>query len=157
VSTSANTASDPAGTAAERVVSGRYWISTLLGSGGMGVVWLARDEVLQRDVALKQLTNVQREDGSSAVREARAAARIKHPGVVQVHDVLPDEDGDCLVEAPPGRPLSAIIRERGRLPVDGDADRTASAVGIASSPRCRSGPRDIKPEMARSATEAGSC
>jgi serine/threonine protein kinase len=119
VSTSANTASDPDATAAERVIAGRYRVRTLLGSGGMGAVWLAWDEILQRDVALKQLTNVQREDGSSALREARAAARIKHPGVVQVHDVLPDEGGDWIVmEALPGRPLSAIIRERGRLPVD---------------------------------------
>jgi serine/threonine protein kinase len=85
----------------------------------MGAVWLARDELLQRDVALKQLTNVQRENGSSALREARAAACIKHPGVVQVHDVLPDEDGDWIVmEALTGRPMSAIIRERRRLPVD---------------------------------------
>jgi serine/threonine protein kinase len=113
------TVNEPIHTADERVLAGRYRVSTLLGTGGTGAVWLARDEILQRDVALKQLTNVQREDGSSALREARAAARIRHQGVVQVHDVLPDEGGDWIVmEALPGRPLSAIIRERGRLPID---------------------------------------
>jgi serine/threonine protein kinase len=118
-SMSANIAIDPAGTAAERIVAGRYRLSTTLGSGGMGAVWLDKDEVLQRAVALKQMTNAQREEGSSALREARAAAHITHPGVVQVHDVLSDEDGDWIVmEALPGKPLSAIICERGRLPVE---------------------------------------
>lgn len=115
----ANIASDPAGTAAERIVAGRYRLGTLLGTGGMGAVWLAQDEVLQRAVALKQLTNSQREEGSSALREARAAARITHPDVVQVHDVLPDEDGDRIVmEALRGQPMSAIVRKKGRMPVD---------------------------------------
>jgi serine/threonine protein kinase len=103
----------------EDLVADRYRLSTLLGTGGTGAVWLAQDEVLQRAVALKQLTNSQRAEGSSALREARAAARITHPGVVQVYDVLPDEGGNWIVmEALPGKPLSAIIRERGRLPVE---------------------------------------
>ncbi|MDT4893184.1 MAG: eukaryotic-like serine/threonine-protein kinase [Pseudonocardiales bacterium] len=108
-------------TARERpaIVDGRYRVCRLLGSGGMGAVWLARDEVLQRVVALKQFTNGEGHDGWSALREARAAARISHPGVVRVHDVLLGTDGDWLVmEALPGTPLSAVIRDRGRLPVD---------------------------------------
>jgi serine/threonine protein kinase len=85
----------------------------------MGAVWLAHDDVLHRSVALKQLTNGQREEGASALREARAAARITHPGVVQVHDVLFEEDGDWIVmEALPGVPLSRIIRDHGPRPLD---------------------------------------
>jgi serine/threonine protein kinase len=102
-----------------RIVAGRYHVSTLLGTGGMGAVWLAHDDVLQRAVALKQFSAERGDNGSCAVREARAAARISHPGVVQVHDVVLDEDGDWLVmEALPGKPLSTVIRERGRLRVD---------------------------------------
>jgi serine/threonine protein kinase len=104
---------------ADSIIARRFRISRLLGTGGMGAVWLAEDDVLRRPVALKQLTNEQREEGSSALREARAAARISHHGVVRVHDVLLDEDGHWIVmEALPGVPLSTIIRERGRLPVD---------------------------------------
>jgi serine/threonine protein kinase len=110
---------DLTGRSAPGIVAGRYHVSRLLGTGGMGAVWLAHDEVLQRPVALKQFSDERRDGGSCPLREARAAARISHPGVVQVHDVILDEDGDWLVmEALPGEPLSTIIRERGRLPVD---------------------------------------
>ena len=120
VSVSANSvALDAIGHARPGIVAGRYHVNTLLGTGGMGTVWLAHDEVLQRAVALKQFSNERRGEGSSALREARAAARISHPGVVRVHDIIADEDGDWLVmEALPGEPLSTIIRDRGRLPVD---------------------------------------
>jgi serine/threonine protein kinase len=110
---------DSTGRAVNLIVAGRYHLRTLLGAGGMGKVWLARDEVLQRDVALKQFTNEQRNSRSCVLREARAAARITHPGVVRVHDIVLDEDRDWIVmEALPGRPLSTIIRERGRLSID---------------------------------------
>jgi eukaryotic-like serine/threonine-protein kinase len=104
---------------ADRVVAGRYRLSTLLGTGGMGEVWLAEDAVLRRAVALKTLTSRELEDRRGALQEARAAACVAHPGVVRVHDVLFEEDADWIVmEALPGEPLSATIRERGRLPVD---------------------------------------
>jgi serine/threonine protein kinase len=109
----------PAATEADRIVAGRYRLSTLLGTGGMGAVWLAEDAVLRRAVALKRLTNQEWEDRPGALQEARAAASIRHPGVVQVHDVVLDEDEDWIVmEALSGEPLSTTIRERGRLPVD---------------------------------------
>jgi serine/threonine protein kinase len=82
----------------------------------MGSVWLAEDAVLQRAVALKKLADGGEEDRPSALQEARAAARITHPGVVRVYDVVREDDGDWIVmEALSGEPLSSIIRERGRL------------------------------------------
>lgn len=102
-----------------RMVAGRYRVSHLLGTGGMGAVWLAQDDVLRRAVALKKVADEDREDMSSALREARAAARVTHPGVVRVHDVVVGEEGDWIVmEALRGDSLATTIRERGRLSVD---------------------------------------
>jgi eukaryotic-like serine/threonine-protein kinase len=85
----------------------------------MGSVWLAYDEVLRREVALKRVQVPEGEHGPSALAEARAAAGIVHPGVVQVHDLLLDDDGPWIVmEALPGHALSTTLRDRGRLPVD---------------------------------------
>jgi serine/threonine protein kinase len=105
--------------AADRVIAGRYRLSTLLGTGGMGSVWLAEDAVLQRAVALKNLTARDEEDRPSALQEARAAARITHPCVVRVYDVVREDGEDWIVmEALSGEPLSSIIRERGRLTLE---------------------------------------
>jgi serine/threonine protein kinase len=83
----------------------------------MGAVWLAEDAVLRRAVALKLATQ-EWAGRQGAVQEARAAARVTHPGVLRVHDVVLEEDGDWIVmEALSGEPLSATISERGRLPV----------------------------------------
>jgi serine/threonine protein kinase len=110
---------DRTSVAAEHVIAGRYRLSSLLGTGGMGSVWLAEDAVLQRAVALKKLADQDDDDRPSALQEARAAARMTHPGVVRVYDIVRDGDGDWIVmEALSGRPLSEIIRERGRLPLD---------------------------------------
>jgi serine/threonine protein kinase len=111
---------DASASARPGIIARRYRVSSLLGTGGMGAVWLADDELLQRPVALKQFSHKRRDDGSCPLREARAAARISHPGVVKVHDLILDEDGgDWLVmEALPGEALATTIRERGRLPVD---------------------------------------
>ncbi|HEX2772214.1 MAG TPA: serine/threonine protein kinase, partial [Micromonosporaceae bacterium] len=81
-------------TAADTLVAGRYRVSACLGAGGMGRVWLARDEVLRRDVAIKEialpfgLTDDEREEmRERTLREARAAARLSHPNVVRIYDV----------------------------------------------------------------------
>jgi serine/threonine protein kinase len=107
---------DPVGAAANRIVAGRFRIMAPLGRGGMGGVWLAEDEVLERHVALKQLTERHPEEGLDALGEARAAARITHPGVVRVYDVLLSEHGDWIVMEPlSGTSLSQMLRDRGRL------------------------------------------
>ena len=107
------------GSTTDRVVAGRYRLSSLLGVGGMGDVWLAEDAVLRRAVALKQLTDRRGATRPAVLREARAAASVTHPGVVSVHDVVADGDENWIVmEALPGEPLSTTISGRGRLGVD---------------------------------------
>lgn len=82
----------------DRRTIGRYDIERVLGKGGMGIVWLAQDPSLSRQVALKHLredlvlTPEQRDDLFARMRiEARAAAHLTHPNVVTLHDVGEDE------------------------------------------------------------------
>jgi serine/threonine protein kinase len=107
------------------LVAGRYRIRSQLGRGSMGVVWLAMDEVLHRQVALKQVIR-----GGSAAEttrktrlaqargEARAAAGIDHVGVVRIHDLV-ESDGLVWVvmELLSGRSLRAVLDADGPLPV----------------------------------------
>jgi serine/threonine protein kinase len=113
-----------------RLVAGRYTVVEELGRGGMGVVWRAQDVVIGRQVALKEVQfPVGLSDEERAVfaervlREARASGRLNHPGIVIVHDVLPQSDAVYivmeLVEAPT---LVALVARDGPLP----ADRAAS-------------------------------
>ena len=102
------------------LLAGRYRLGESLGRGGMGQVLLARDETLERDVAIKELDRpFGSDDAASArrtLREARAAARINHPNVVQVYDVLQLDDRTWIVmEYVPCRSLREEIAEQGRL------------------------------------------
>ncbi|MFE9235642.1 protein kinase [Streptomyces sp. NPDC007007] len=142
-----------------RVVDGRFTLVERLGSGGMGMVWRARDEALHRDVALKEvrppdpaLAEYDPEGARTlrarVLREARALARLDHPNVVTVHHIVdPGEDGypwivmelvagsslhDRLA-AGPMEPADAAGLGRGIL----SALRAAHAAGIQH--------RDVKP------------
>lgn len=96
----------------DRVVAGRYRLRGLLGRGGMGRVWLADDDLLARVVAIKQVFV-----GDTALPEARALARINHPGVVRVHDFFEhDSDPWIVMELLTGRTLCAAMGNS-RLPV----------------------------------------
>jgi serine/threonine protein kinase len=82
-----------------RVIAGRYRLDAPVGRGAMGVVWRARDQLLDRDVAVKEvriadtLTESERANAyQRTLREAKTAARLNHPGVVTVYDVA-EEDG----------------------------------------------------------------
>ena len=98
---------------------GPYRISALLGSGGMGVVYLARDTRLDRDVAIKVLPEEFAADAARRHRfelEARAAAALNHPNIVSVHDVgLDDGIPFIVMEYVRGETLSAQLK-RGRMP-----------------------------------------
>ncbi|WP_127502713.1 serine/threonine-protein kinase [Actinoplanes solisilvae] len=104
----------------ERLIAGRYRLGALLGRGGMGSVWLADDELLDRPVAIKQVTL---DEGPGArvraLDEARAAASVVHPGTVRILDLVRDADDPWIVmEALTGRTLGATIKQDGPLPVE---------------------------------------
>ena len=116
---------DPSGTG-ERVVAGRYLLREEIGRGGMGVVWLAEDRMLGREVAVKEVTfgvDVTAEERAvlreRTFREARAAARLDHPAVTTVHDVF-EEDGKpwLVMEHVRSRTLLQLVEEHGPLRVD---------------------------------------
>ena len=138
----------------DRVVADRYVLRRLLGRGGMGSVWLATDQVLGRDVAVKEVifpTSLSDEERRSlrerTLREARAAARIEHPQVTTVHDVV-EEDGRpwIVMEHVPSQTLSEVLRDQGALPVD-DVVRIGLDVLAAIDAAHRAGivHRDVKP------------
>ena len=109
------------------LVLGRYRLSRRLGTGGFATVWLAYDERLGRDVAVKILPR-ERVIGGRFEREARAAARLAHPGIVTLYEAAVDEEGAYLVsEHVPGPTLEALLAE-GRL-----SDRDVVQIGIALS------------------------
>ncbi len=121
-----------------------------VGRGGMGAVWLGRDMVLGRDVALKRIglmPGASSPDLQRAAREARLAARLNHPHVVAVFDLAEDGDETWLVmEYVEGITLSAFVRRDGALTPDeaapwvrqaADALAAAHAAGIIH--------RDVKP------------
>ncbi len=107
----------------ERVIAGRYRLLSPLGEGGMGTVWRARDEVLRREVAVKEVrapaglsqTDVGRMY-ARLEREAWAAARISHPNVVTVYDVATDGGRPWIVmELVRGLSLADLLDAEGPL------------------------------------------
>ena len=95
--------------AADRRVLDRYRLVRRIGSGGFGVVWLAEDEHLQRAVAVKRIVMHHAAVAARAEREARAAARLSHPGIVALYESGRDEDAVYLVsELVRGRTLAQL-------------------------------------------------
>lgn len=137
-----------------RLLAGRYRVVAQLGRGGMGVVWRALDEVLGREVAVKELRTYTDADGPELAdlrlrmqREARAAARVRHPGVVAVHDVT-EVDGRPLIvmELVDGPSLDDVLRERGTLDAREAAEIGAKVMdALAAAHRAGVLHRDVKP------------
>jgi serine/threonine protein kinase len=138
----------------ERVIAGRYRLIERLGSGGMGVVWKAKDERLRRTVAVKQvlvpagLTAPQTEEiVRRAMREGRIAAKLAHPQLITVYDVIEDGGEPYLImEYLPSTSLSQLIAERGTLPPEEVAAIGAeAAAALAAAHAAGVVHRDIKP------------
>ena len=143
----------PVDRATGRVVADRYELKERLGQGGMGVVWRAWDTLLRRHVAVKMLQiPLVPDDADRArlrarvLREARAAARLSHPGVVTVFDVVDDDEPAIIMELVDSPTLAELVRSNGPMaPADSaavglellDALAAAHAEGIVH--------RDVKP------------
>jgi serine/threonine protein kinase len=139
---------------ARRLVNGRYRLRSLLGRGGMGLVWLAEDEVLRRPVALKELApqrpvseELRTDAHARALAEARATARVDHTGTVRVYDLVVEDGLPWIVmELLSGRTLKDAVAAEGPLPVNEvarigihllDALQAAHRAGVVH--------RDVKP------------
>lgn len=140
---------------AGELVGGRYRLEEPIGQGAMGRVWRTRDELLEREVAVKEILVQSGLEGEQqevlirrVMREARAAARLNHPGIVTIHDIVQHKGVPLLVmEFIRGGSLGALLRREGRLPPERvaeigfevlDAIRTAHEAGIVH--------RDLKPD-----------
>jgi serine/threonine protein kinase len=106
-----------------RLIGGRYRLERSIGAGGMGTVWAGRDELLGREVAIKEvrfpaeLSDAEQADlRERTLREARVTARLGHPNVVTTFDVV-EADGRpwIVMELLPSRSLSTMLREDGPL------------------------------------------
>jgi eukaryotic-like serine/threonine-protein kinase len=132
------------------VIGGRYTLDRQIGRGGMGSVWLGRDEVLGRPVALKRIgvaPGASSPDLLRAEREARIAASLNHPNIVGVFDLVDDGDQRYLVmEYVDGRTLADLVRDRGALPVREAARILAQVAGALTAAHAQHVVhRDVKP------------
>ena len=109
----------------DALIAGRYRLVKVIAAGGMGVVWEAWDERLERAVAVKQLHTLPgvpaaeaEEAKDRAMREARITARLHHPHAVPVFDAVEHDGQPCLImQLLPSTPLSTVIRDSGPLPM----------------------------------------
>jgi hypothetical protein len=127
-----------AGPAGDRILVDRYVLMAPLGRGGMGVVWRAQDVVLGREVAVKEVVfpatmaeEERRPAQARVLREARAAARLNHPGAVTLYDVVQDQGGTFIVMELVAAPtLAEVIHQQGPLAPERVAELGAQLAGV---------------------------
>ena len=131
---------------------GNYKATAMIGRGSMGEVYKAKHPILDREVAIKVLSedlSAYPELVSRFRREARAIAHIKHPAIVQAFDFGALEDGRCyyVMEFLTGAPLSAHIHGRGPLTAEETADIALPLMeGLGAAHEAGFIHRDIKPD-----------
>ncbi|MGW4112030.1 serine/threonine-protein kinase [Actinosynnema sp. NPDC004786] len=145
---------EPAVTGHDRLIAGRYRLRHVLGRGSMGTVWAAHDEVLRRDVAVKEILRPEGAPDDEAellrertLREARSAAALAHPNLVTLYDVA-QVDGDpyVVMELVPSSSLAEVVRQRGPLTdVQGAVVADAVAAALEAAHRAGITHRDVKP------------
>lgn len=133
------------------VVGNRYLLTSVLGEGGMGAIWLARDLKLDIDVALKFIhRDVATEETSERLlQEARAVARLDHPSIVRIFDIGEAETGEPFLsmEVLRGELLSEVIERKGRLaPPNAVCTLLPVASAVAAAHAKGIVHRDLKPE-----------
>jgi serine/threonine protein kinase len=137
---------------APREIAGRYELESRLGAGGMSTVFLARDRVLERPVAVKLLAEHLSDDEAFVARfrrEALAAARLQHPNIVQVFDSGEDEPSTrhfIVMEYVDGPSCADLVREQSRLDLEETVDIVRGAChGLDYAHRAGVVHRDVKP------------
>ena len=132
------------------LIADRYRVQRSLGSGGMGAVWLCRDELLGRDVAVKRVGSLPGESTlhlARAMREARSAAALNHRNLVAMYDAVEERDHLWLVmEYVPSRTLAEVVAAEGPLSPGRVAGIGAQAAdGLAAAHAAGTTHRDVKP------------
>ena len=137
-----------------RTIGGRYRLDRSIGQGGMGTVWQGHDELLGREVAVKEVRfppELGKQEMADlrerTMREARATARLSHPNVITTYDVVEEDDRPWIVmELLSTRSLSELLRDEGPLPPHRVAE---IGLGVLSALETSHGQgivhRDVKP------------